>query len=198
MKDHPETHFLFQQATECLIKYPGSWLLEIGCLVGDTTRALAEAVGSFPAEELSVDSRVVVIDPFYGHYDEGLVQFLIREGHGDSGFIPFCKNLGEYRDLVIPIATTTENANALLDQLDPRFSFAFVDGWHSEEGAYSDLQSASRWLLPGGAIFVHDAYWEGVKAAVDRFCYEEPKAIRTSHCPEGSGGTGAIDRIIIP
>lgn len=63
-------------------------------------------------------------------------------------------------------------SNDLRLEPESRFRFVHVDGGHSEEQAYFDLQLVAPHMLPKGIIAVDDydhKHWPGVTPAVDRF-----------------------------
>lgn len=48
------------------------------------------------------------------------------------------------------------------------FDFVFIDGDHSEAGAWRDLEGAAGVAAPGAMILLHDAYHPPVARAIDR------------------------------
>ena len=50
------------------------------------------------------------------------------------------------------------------------FNMIFVDACHKEDPCYNDLETARLLVLPHGTIVAHDYGFEGVTAAVDRYC----------------------------
>lgn len=157
-----EHEFLYDAAWKQLELHPGSYLLEIGSFKGESTRVLAAVAKYF-------HTFVVAIDPFYGHYDENLMQILKKDCLGESSWVQFCRTLGDLRDFVIPIATTRDKAEYLFSAMRKElFCFAFIDGDHSVQGFVEDLEFC-RMNIKEGVIICHDANWPDLGNAAMEF-----------------------------
>lgn len=168
MFEHPEQQFLYNEALKTLARDPHGLLLEIGSFKGGSAKCFATAVQNATFST----TKVICIDPFYGHYDDGLKAVLAKDDCPWSSFPAFCETLGPLLKHVIPIAQTSEVACKFLSDLASHrhVSLALVDGRHEEEEVFHDLLRIHRLMPEGGHILCHDAEWIDVKNAVDRFC----------------------------
>jgi len=165
---HPEHQYLYETAKEALRRNPGYPILEVGCFKGESTKALAQA-----AKEENV--KLFCVDPFFDHYDAGLRLALVDKETGfeaESSFVDFKRNLRDYEDTVISIATTFNVADTAC--IFNKFAFIHIDGLHDEESVKHDAKAARNLLIPsslsfygvGGTILFHDGTWASVSKPV--------------------------------
>lgn len=64
----------------------------------------------------------------------------------------------------------------------PPYTFAFVDGNHSEEGVYRDTMGLEPLMERGGVICFHDGNHPPVRQGIDRACKEWKRRHNLYHC----------------
>jgi hypothetical protein len=162
--------YYFQTRDEMMraILKPGMKVAEVGVFRGEFAQVLA---GLKP-------SLLVLIDPWEGiltsgnHDGQNVVQVV-----GEEVF----KSLSEKTKALPFIEIRRGYSGTVLKEFpDNHFDAIYVDGDHSFEGCYSDLELAYKKVKPGGWICFHDfglnylkcttAYAFGVVQAVDTFC----------------------------
>jgi hypothetical protein len=147
---------------------PGWKLAEIGVFRGEFAQVLA---GTRP-------DLLVLIDPWEGILTSGdcdgnnVVQVV-----GEEVF----KSLSETTKGVPCIKIRRGKSEDVMKEFPDNFlDFVYIDGLHTFEGCYSDLELAYKKVKPGGWICFHDfglnylkckhAYAFGVVQAVETFC----------------------------
>lgn len=164
--DHPEQRFLYDTAKRYLEAHPGGHIMEIGSFTGGSAKCFAAAI-----QEVSPTfSKLICIDPFFGHYDSGLLEVLSRTNEGASSFPAFCRNLGDLLKFVVPVAQTRANIENFGSSYFPRVGLVLVDGAHEADNVFGDLQFSADILESDGTILCHDADWIDVKQGCERFC----------------------------
>jgi hypothetical protein len=133
-------------------------LLEIGSYHGRSTALMAKC--------LEPGERIVVCDTFESDTDDNYankpspenlisnIERVNREMEKDRIVIHKCLS------------------NDLQLDTEEKFRFIHIDGGHSAEQAYFDLQLCSKHLLPNGIIVMDDYYnkqWPGITQGTDRF-----------------------------
>ena len=156
-------HFFLILSLQSASGLPGD-LLEIGSYHGRSTAVMARCLG--PGE------RIVVCDAFQADTDDRYAQKPSPEN-----LLANVErvNPGLDRDRIV-IHPCLSNDLKLDDK--ERFRFIHIDGGHSAEQAYFDLQLCTRYLLPGGVIAMddyHNERWPGVAEGTDRFLKENPQ-----------------------
>jgi predicted O-methyltransferase YrrM len=147
---------------------PGDWIVEIGSHHGRSTAALA--LGKPPS------SQVLAVDPY----------FEAPYGPGEAAFVRFRENMRRLRlsrDVTLFRGTSEDAASAgplLLRAAGPddsgpsapasteqRIGLLFVDGRHDRTSVLTDIHGWQPYIVPGGRIFFHDAFFRtGVTLAV--------------------------------
>jgi predicted O-methyltransferase YrrM len=152
-----QAHALFEAARRC---QAGSWIVEIGSHHGKSTVAMA--LGKSDA------TGMVSVDP----YPERPF------GHGDRAYDALCDNLdrtglSEAVHLVRESSTGAADAWPLIsDALDSPaigtgIGMLFLDGLHDRSSVLADLEHWEPYVLPGGLVYLHDAFFRlGVTSAV--------------------------------
>jgi len=54
------------------------------------------------------------------------------------------------------LADTIKNLNGT--KYEPKYSLAFIDGWHSFKGVLTDFNTIDEYMGPGGIVLFHDTY----------------------------------------
>ncbi len=139
-------------------------VLEIGSGHGGSTACLASAWN----ESTGTIFSITCVDPFE-IYDEqthaGTVRGVME---GDEEVFWRMAEVFDYRGRVILLKQCSTKVHGNLS--DNYYALALVDGNHSEEYAWNDIQLCWSKLSPGGLLVVHDysTRFPGVIAAVDR------------------------------
>ena len=136
------SHFLsklLKTAEKCCKEHDGD-VVEIGCLNGDNTSRLASIAKQY-------NKKVWAVDP----YEIGT-----QNCHDKSTYNKFIKNaLTPYPDTVSLLRKSSIDP-ALIDIIkSKKLCFAYVDGLHTEEAAYSDIMTVSHC---SGVIAIDDFY----------------------------------------
>jgi predicted O-methyltransferase YrrM len=121
-------------------------IVEIGSYQGRSTRALADHT---PGMILAIDCWNDPTDPD-----------LYRK---------FCHNLKEHIDSYKVQPWNMNHREILPETVKPRPDFVFIDGNHSYENVYSDIEIWKPVIEPGGMLAGHDfqSEWLGVIQAVN-------------------------------
>lgn len=153
-------HFFLVLSYQSAMGIKGN-LLEIGSYYGRSTALMAKC--------LEPGERIVVCDAFELDTDD------------DYGNKPSPENLISNIERVNQkmekdrIVIHKCLSNDLYLDAEEKFRFIHIDGGHSAEQAYSDLQLCSKHLLPNGIIVMddyHNNYWPEVTQGTDRFLKE--------------------------
>ena len=116
--------------------------------------------------------RFVAVDPF----DEA------EPGAAAAPGLPtratFLRNMGRfYRDLSFLTTIAAPSASVRPQDLGSAFTLCHIDGLHSEEATYADLELCAAISAPGGLIAIDDYFepaFPGVAEAAIRFNIEHP------------------------
>jgi len=91
----------------------------------------------------------------------------MSEGKRDT-YDEFMRNTEKYKDVVVPIRETSENAAAVLQKQIKKIDMLFIDADHNYEGCKRDWDVYSPFLKSGSLVIFHDYGWaEGVKKVVN-------------------------------
>ena len=118
--------------------------LEVGTHLGHSTLHIAAALAdNGPECRLRTVDRSDVNDETVAHYREfgsdiSAAQRIARAGLGDR------------------VTFTVANSSEFLRDTDETYDFMFIDGDHSEVGAYFDIVHALSCLRDGGVMLLHD------------------------------------------
>lgn len=126
-------------------------ILELGAFLGKSTRALCD----------NTSGKVFTID-LWAQTPGGL------EADWESTISQFSTNLKDHIDTgkLNFLRMSTDNGLSILQNIDLRFDFIFIDADHRYEQVKRDIEGCLSLLLPGGIISGHDMNWEGVNKAV--------------------------------
>ena len=132
--------------------------LEVGSYAGASA---AEILDARP------DVIAVCVDPFVGDGGDG------NGSLNDEHRINFVKNCAARSDRMLGYVGTLRTLHMLLKSRQ-LFDLIFIDGSHSEDACYSDLEEARHLLVYDGVIVVHDYHslvesHQGIKRAVQSF-----------------------------
>lgn len=129
-----------------------SAIVELGCYLGRSTRALAE----------NTPGKVYAVDDFKGPRDAEVSNRHSIESR-------FRANVAG-----LPVVVMKANHRDLMawDFIGIPVDFMFIDGSHEYEHVAQDITLAKRVVRPGGLIAGHDYGWPGVRRAVDELLGE--------------------------
>ncbi|MBS0196461.1 MAG: class I SAM-dependent methyltransferase [Planctomycetes bacterium] len=74
--------------------------------------------------------------------------------------------IGDRSTLIV--GSSPDALNACKDAVGGLFDFVFIDGDHSEPGAWNDLRGVREITSPGAAVLLHDCYHPPVARAIRR------------------------------
>jgi predicted O-methyltransferase YrrM len=125
-------------AAEDAVRNSGGNILEIGCAEGSTTCTFAEIAKKYGV-------KVYCIDPYSG----------AQEGT-ESVYEEFKKVCSRYPDTIIHLRDSSLSEAAKQFIKDKHISFAFVDGLHTKDAAYSDVMLSLNSMKSGDVLCVDD------------------------------------------
>lgn len=151
----PQNRALCQMAQEerfvlfslCYALKPGL-LLEIGRARGGSTLILAEAL------KLNRCGKLVSLDPEDPRWPVNVIDPAVKRSLGDQGVV----FVDGYSPAALPEAFATAGGP---------FDFVLIDGDHSYEGCFADIQGCLPFLNRGSRVLFHDAFYRPVQAAID-------------------------------
>ena len=138
-------------AEYCALNYPGD-LIEIGCLLGESTVILAEIAKKY-------NRRVIAVDPW--HYEDGDAYY-DPDVSDDNHYKQFCEATTGWRDLIDIIRLSSLDPRAIGEIKSRPLCFAYQDGLHTYEGVTTDLHTLAHCA---GIIAVDDVIMYDVKPA---------------------------------
>jgi predicted O-methyltransferase YrrM len=125
-------------------------IIEIGSYVGESTMIFAQHF-----------KEVISVDPYINDYD--LSDDACHHAPFDKVYEQFIRNT-----LSIPniksIKETSENAFSILK--DQQWDMVYIDGLHTLEGVWYDIEHYKTLIKPGGFICGHDYGWGNVRHAI--------------------------------
>ena len=119
------------------------------------------------------DEKAVAIDLF-----ENQSENIDNSGCGDKAI--FISNLKQFNPntnniCIVNKNSTTISSADLFDLTDQKFRFISIDGGHTSEIVYSDLNLANSVLADGGIILIDDYFdqnWPGVSEGTLKFLFQ--------------------------
>jgi predicted O-methyltransferase YrrM len=137
----PEMEWLAEQAKNGLV-------VEIGCWMGRTTRAMADNKRS---------GNIFAVDTWKGSEEN---QDFLKDKPEDYLFQEFSKNLADHiaSDLVTPLRMDSLSAAYHFARLGTKFKFVFIDASH-DESVRADIIAWRPLVEPGGVLAGHDYDW---------------------------------------
>jgi predicted O-methyltransferase YrrM len=125
-------------------------MIEIGSYVGESTLMFANHF-----------KEVISVDPYVNDYD--LTDGACHYAPFDKVYAEFIKNT-----LGIPniksIRETSQNAFSILKEQE--WDIVYIDGLHTLEGVWYDIEHYKTIIKPGGFICGHDYGWGNVRHAI--------------------------------
>lgn len=135
----------------------GKTIVEVGCYLGDTTKAIAQQ-----------GNKVIAIDPFIGGYDvkDTISKWLSEPKGHDKILNTFLSNI---RGLNVIFYNGTSK-DALEDYDDGEVDGFFIDGEHTYKAMLIDVKWINK-VKKGGLLCFHDysPTFPGVMKAIDEF-----------------------------
>jgi predicted O-methyltransferase YrrM len=127
-------------------------MIEIGSYIGESTSIFCENF-----------KEVLAIDPFYKHNSEL-----------DNVYLEFISKTSKYENLNY---IRKKSDDAILDLLNEKFDFIYIDGLHTYEQVKRDILNYKSLVTSNGFISGHDYHpnWNEVVNAVDETIGEPDK-----------------------
>jgi SAM-dependent methyltransferase len=151
-------------------------VLDVGVWKG---RSVVHLCGQMRAA--GIDGMVVAVDTFLGspeHWNrhrQDRAMDSLRMRHGWPGlYWQFLSNMvhAGVRDLVVPLAQTSENAALILKRAGVTADLIHIDAAHEYEPVLRDARLYWELLNPGGVLVGDDFEWPGVARAAEDFARE--------------------------
>jgi predicted O-methyltransferase YrrM len=127
-------------------------IIEIGSYVGESTMIFAEHF-----------KEVISVDPYINDYD--LSDSVCIYAPFDKVYQQFLRNTLPIHNIK-SIRDTSENALSLLKE--EQWDLVYIDGIHTLEGVWFDIQNYKTIIKPGGFICGHDYSWNTVRRSIGR------------------------------
>jgi cephalosporin hydroxylase len=175
--DHPAFTALFREKRPSLVVDVGVWKGRSVAFMGGLMR------------ELGIPGMVVAVDTFLGspeHWNRARPDMIfasLRMKHGCPGlYWQFLSNMvhAGLRDVVVPLAQSSENAAIILKRLGVRPDLVHIDAAHEYEPVLRDARLYWDLLAPGGVLVGDDYAWPSVAGAARDFAAEvgQPLEVR--------------------
>lgn len=130
--------------------------LEVGSYCGKSAVYLGAAARERDSVVLTVDHHRGSEENQAGweHHDPSLVD--ATSGRMDT--LPFFRRTIERAGLEDVVVAVVGRSTTVAAHWRTPLALLFVDGGHAEEHAQADYTGFARWVLPGGALVVHDVF----------------------------------------
>lgn len=125
-------------------------MIEIGSYVGESTLMFAENF-----------KEVISVDPFINDYDPN--DMACHHASFDKVYAEFIKNTLEIPNIK-SIRETSQNAFSILKEQE--WDIVYIDGLHTLEGVWYDIEHYKTIIKPGGFICGHDYGWGNVRHSI--------------------------------
>ncbi len=125
-------------------------MIEIGSYVGESTLIFADRF-----------KEVVSVDPYINDYD--LDDLACHHAPFDKVYEQFIRNTVSVPNIK-SIRETSQNAFSILKEQE--WDIVYIDGLHTLEGAWYDIEHYKTLIKPGGFICGHDYGWGNVRHAI--------------------------------
>lgn len=125
-------------------------IIEIGSYIGESTLMFAKHF-----------KEVISIDPYINDYD--LTDPACQHAPFDKVYAEFVKNTLEIPNIK-SIRETSQNAFSILKE--QQWDIVYIDGLHTLEGVWYDIEHYKTIIKPGGFICGHDYGWGNVRHAI--------------------------------
>ncbi len=148
-----EGAFLFATAIEHLAAGPG---LEVGTYCGKSAIYLGAAAREVGSVVFTLDHHRGSEENQAGweHHDPSLVD---RE-FGLMDTLPVFRRTLARSGLENEVVAVVGRSTTVAAHWRTPLSLLFIDGGHAEEHAQNDYSGFARWVLPGGALVIHDVF----------------------------------------
>lgn len=125
-------------------------MIEIGSYVGESTLMFANHF-----------KEVISVDPFINDYDPN--DMACHHATFDKVYVEFIKNTLAISNIK-SIRETSQNAFSILKEQE--WDIVYIDGLHTLEGVWYDIEHYKTLIKPGGFICGHDYGWGNVRHAI--------------------------------
>jgi cephalosporin hydroxylase len=125
-------------------------MIEIGSYVGESTLMFAENF-----------KEVISVDPFVNDYD--LNDMACSYAPFDKVYQQFLRNTLPIHNIK-SIRDTSQNALSILKEQD--WDLVYIDGLHTLEGVWFDIENYKTLISPTGFLCGHDYGWGNVRHAI--------------------------------
>ena len=125
-------------------------IIEIGSYIGESTLMFAKHF-----------KEVISIDPYINDYD--LTDLACQHAPFDKVYAEFVKNTLPIQNIK-SIRETSQNAFSILKE--QQWDIVYIDGLHTLEGVWYDIEHYKTIIKPGGFICGHDYGWGNVRHAI--------------------------------
>jgi predicted O-methyltransferase YrrM len=140
-------------------------MIEIGSYVGESTLMFAKHF-----------KEVVSIDPFVNDYDPNDMT---------CSYAPFDKVYSEFLKNTLPIKNiksirdTSENALSILKT--QKWDLVYIDGLHTLEGVWFDIENYKPLIKPTGFLSGHDYGWGNIRHAIGQLLDDKVDKVFKDH-----------------
>jgi len=150
------THMTFDEKNELFVlsKKTEGIFVEIGSYLGASSCFIAQGI-----RKSRTISKFYCIDTWQND--------AMSEGKRDT-YEEFLKNTEKYKDIIIPVRETSQNAVEVLKRKLETVDMLFIDADHEYPGCKRDWDFYSPFLKSGSLVIFHDYGWaEGVQRVVN-------------------------------
>ena len=159
--------------SEVISRYKPKVIVDVGVWKGLSTIHMAKLL-----HDLKINGCVIAVDTFLGapeHWNRNRPDNIFASLRMENGFpqlyYQFLSNVisSGYKDYVVPMPQTSDNAVTILKQNRIRPDFVHVDAAHEYDAVLRDTKMYFELLKPGGILMGDDFTWKGVKQAATEF-----------------------------
>jgi hypothetical protein len=152
----PDQQFLVNWLPDVARDYPiyPMRIVEVGTFAGSTARGLVTMTGG--GSIVCIDNMVDVHQGARGNHPSGRAFWEATIGDNGANLRPFARLIE---------GNSADVGRGWTDPID----LLFIDGDHSEQAAYDDMQLFAKHVVSGGYCLVDDHDMTGVVAACDRY-----------------------------
>ena len=140
-------------------------MIEIGSYVGESTLMFAKHF-----------KEVISVDPFINDYDPN--DMACHHAPFDKVYAEFIKNTLEIPNIK-SIRETSQNAFSILKEQE--WDIVYIDGLHTLEGVWYDIEHYKTIIKPGGFICGHDYGWGNVRHAIGQLLNDNVDMVFKDH-----------------
>ena len=150
----PDEGMLLHQLA--LTRLPLGPVLEIGSYCGKSAIYLGAAAGKVGGVVFSVDHHRGSEENQAGweHHDPSLVDAEL----GLMDTLPTFRSTLARSGLEAQVVAIIGGSTTVARHWQTPLSLLFIDGGHAEEPAQADFSGWARWIMPGGALVIHDVF----------------------------------------